>query len=1048
MPFGWFKKRRKDKVEEKDDKKNETGEEFDLGEITTRLLLSVLESYPKHDIQHLHLLLAHPKTKKIATGILEGNVQNLSTEDFEGVARDGAFLHDCGDYLLTCGMSYGKRDFLNLAIGLFVGCRRYFKRGSDDYAKALVNEGIARGRLAELGVNPADNLEKALTLYDRARSEGVEKNTPDYAKALMNEGNARRILAELGVNPADNLEKALTLYDRARSEGVEKNTPDYAKALVNEGLARETLAELGVSPAENLETALTLYDRARSEGFEKNTLGYAIALVNEGYARRILAELGVNPADNLEKALILYDRARSEGFEKNTPDYARALVYDGIARERLAELGVKPAENLETASILYDRARSEGFEKNTPDYARALVYDGIARERLAELGVNPAENLETALTLYDRARSEGFEKNTPGYASALVYDGIARERLAELGVNPAENLETALILYDRARSEGFEKNTPNYARALMNEGNARGTLAELGVNPADNLEKALTLYDRARSEGVEKNTPDYAKALMNEGTARQILAELGVNPADNLNTAETMYLEAKDIFSQTNDIISLIKVNGNVGYLKYFTNEMREAYNYLREAIGLIEDMRASIKIPELRKEYFETVVGAYKKMVFTCLALGKDEEAFRYAESAKGRTFLELLASEKKRIKGDSELIGEYKDVLREIEGLETKHITGKEKQAEIEERDEQLQNLKRLHDDLLRKIKQSDPEYYSIKTVEPISPDELSGILNGRTLVEYFVGDKLAIFVVNGGLTVKEKEINEKELLEKVFEFRELISKLESHLKNGTNPDETEESKKAEKILTDFYTLLIAPIKKHLSEEVVIVPHSHLHLIPFQALKGDKYLIEDYKVCFAQSASSLEFLKEGAGEGSLVVGNPTKDLRFAEIEASEVAEILNTKPIIRDDAKRDRIVKEMKNKEILHLSCHGLFDAYNPAFSRVILSDGSITARDFMDLEMDANLTVLSACETALAEIARGDEVEGLVRAIQYGGCRFVIASLWKVEDRSTKELFLKFYTEGGDIVGGIREAELSLMKEYGFYFWAPFQVYGISI
>jgi CHAT domain-containing protein len=567
------------------------------------------------------------------------------------------------------------------------------------------------------------------------------------------------------------------------------------------------------------------------------------------------------------------------------------------------------------------------------------------------------------------------------------------------------------------------------------------------VNPAENLEKALALYDRARVEGFEKNTLDYATALMNEGNARGALAELGVNTIDNVNKAESLFLEAKAIFSQANAVISLINVNKSAGYLKYSTNEMPEAYDYLREAIELIEEMRASIKMPELRKEYFETVVAIYKNMVFTCLALGKDknEEAFRYTESAKGRTFLEVLASEKKRIKGDSELIKKYKDVLRKIDEIEATLRSGKERGIGLEE---EFQRLKGLHDDLLREIKQSDPEYYNIKTVEPISLDKLSGILKGRTLVEYFIGYKLAIFVVNGNLTVVEKEINEKELSEKVSEFRELVSKLEGHLKDGTKPDETEESEKAEKILTDFYKLLIEPIKGHLSEEIVIVPHGLLHLIPFQALKGDRYLIEDYKVCFAQSASSLEFLKEGAGKGTLIVGNPTKDLRFAEIEAKEVAEIFNTSPIIGDGAKKDRVMEEMKNKEILHFSCHGLFDPYNPAFSRLILSDGSITARDFMDLEMDANLTVLSACETALAKVARGDEVEGLVRAIQYGGCRFVIASLWKVEDRSTKELFLKFYnTKGGAIVDRIREAELSLMKEYGFYFWAPFQVYGIE-
>jgi CHAT domain-containing protein len=303
--------------------------------------------------------------------------------------------------------------------------------------------------------------------------------------------------------------------------------------------------------------------------------------------------------------------------------------------------------------------------------------------------------------------------------------------------------------------------------------------------------------------------------------------------------------------------------------------------------------------------------------------------------------------------------------------------------------------------------------------------------------------LGKKLAIFIINdSNLNVKVVDISEKEISNRILEFRQLIGKFENGISDKTS------SEKLEEILNDFYKLLIEPIKEYLSreEEIVIVPHANLHLIPFQALKSQKFLIEEYKLCFAQSASSLKFLKKGFGKGVLVVGNPTKDLPFAEDEALEVGKILKTDPILRDEAKKDIIIKAIKNKEILHFACHGFFDPFNPAFSRIILSDGNINAIDFMNLDMDANLTILSACETALAEILHGDEVEGLVRAIQYGGCRFVIASLWKVTDRSTKELFLNFYNGEGDIVNRLREAELSLMKNYGFFHWAPFQVYGI--
>lgn len=129
------------------------------------------------------------------------------------------------------------------------------------------------------------------------------------------------------------------------------------------------------------------------------------------------------------------------------------------------------------------------------------------------------------------------------------------------------------------------------------------------------------------------------------------------------------------------------------------------------------------------------------------------------------------------------------------------------------------------------------------------------------------------------------------------------------------------------------------------------------------------------------------------------------------------------------------------------MHFACHGWFDADNPAFSRLILADGMLEARDFMNMDIDANLTVLSACESALSNLASGDELEGLVRAIHTSGSRYVIASLWKVDDTSTMELFLNFYKNKGNISDKMRKAEMNLInKGYNTYFWSPFQVYGV--
>jgi len=600
-------------------------------------------------------------------------------------------------------------------------------------------------------------------------------------------------------------------------------------------------------------------------------------------------------------------------------------------------------------------------------------------------------------------------------------------------------LNLAIGLLNRAR-EYLERGTCDYAVTLGDEGIARRVLAEFGIDPTLNLELAIELCGRARREGFIKNTQSYALALMNEGVARVILASLGAGGSVNLDKGKSVCIQAKKFFVSTGDRMNTYKANRNLAGLKYFSNEMSEAYSDLKEAIELIEGMREEMEMPKWRKEFFETVVEVYKLMVFVCLAIQKYEEAFKCAESAKGRTLLEFLASKKRGIRIDPELMKQYRSILRRIEKIELKHAFSSRKKRKVAL--VELQRLRSLHDDLLMKMRGSD-----IGTVDLIDLGKLPRILKGKTLVEYFLGRKLAIFVVNDSLIVETVNVDEDEVAKKVSKLRRLIDEIGHRLlKRQQVADKKYEI--AEEILKDFHKLLIQPIEGlDLNKEIVMVPHSYLHLVPFQALKSEKYLVEDYTLHFAPNASSLQFLGKGKGKGALIVGNPTGDLNFAEDEALDVARLFNIKPILRQKAKRKLILRRIEGKKVLHFACHGLFDPFVPAFSRIVLANDDLTAIDFMNLEIDANVTVLSACETAIPEIKGGDEVEGLVRAIQYGGSRFVVASLWKVLDKSTKELFLKFYAEEGDVGERLRKAILSLKDSgYGFYHWAPFQAYGV--
>jgi CHAT domain-containing protein len=209
--------------------------------------------------------------------------------------------------------------------------------------------------------------------------------------------------------------------------------------------------------------------------------------------------------------------------------------------------------------------------------------------------------------------------------------------------------------------------------------------------------------------------------------------------------------------------------------------------------------------------------------------------------------------------------------------------------------------------------------------------------------------------------------------------------------------------------------------------------------------------------------SASVLQFLRpHGNTEGaqSLVLGNPdlhnaALDLPGAQMEAEAVATLLN-KPtvLLRDKANKQALRRLAPGARYVHVASHGEFDDRHPLQSSLLLSapkmqEGRLTVSDMYELGLDAELVTLSACETGLGSVARGDDVVGLTRGLLYAGARSVVTSLWKVDDDSTRELMTQLYrnlrTQSPD--EALRAAQLATRKQFAHpYYWAPFYLTGM--
>ncbi len=278
--------------------------------------------------------------------------------------------------------------------------------------------------------------------------------------------------------------------------------------------------------------------------------------------------------------------------------------------------------------------------------------------------------------------------------------------------------------------------------------------------------------------------------------------------------------------------------------------------------------------------------------------------------------------------------------------------------------------------------------------------------------------------------------------------------------------------------KRLQQLYQLLIAPITDLLptdpNQRVIFVPQGELFLAPFPALQDTqgKYLIEKHTILTSPSIQvlqltrqQLERVQQVAAKDAIVVGNPTmpklpseygdkplQPLPGAKKEADIIAPILNTRAITGSEATETAILARLSQAGIIQLATHGLFDDIQGLQGAVALApsatdNGLLTAEEILKQKLNANLVVLSACDTGRGRIT-GDGVIGLSRSLISAGTPSVVVSLWAVPDAPTAELMKEFYTnmfeKKLDKAQALRQAMLKF-KDKSPKNWAAFTLIG---
>lgn len=275
-------------------------------------------------------------------------------------------------------------------------------------------------------------------------------------------------------------------------------------------------------------------------------------------------------------------------------------------------------------------------------------------------------------------------------------------------------------------------------------------------------------------------------------------------------------------------------------------------------------------------------------------------------------------------------------------------------------------------------------------------------------------------------------------------------------------------------------------------------LVPHGWLHYLPLHALKCDdgRYLIENFQVIYSPSATVIKYCQAkntvrrkekdprakrsclSFGVGNVDDPQSLKESLYAEAKyVGEEAFGSKGECKMGLEASKRYFIEHCKDKEVIHVACHGFFHELQPLKSGLLFSDGKslpyvkkekfcfsevssdmlLTAEEMLNLELKADLVVLSACVTGVNENRPGDELIGLTRSFIYAGTPSVIVSLWGVYSDSTLELmraFFKYWTdpkEPMNKVEALQKAQLNLIHNESKeawrhpYHWAPFILIG---
>ncbi len=497
--------------------------------------------------------------------------------------------------------------------------------------------------------------------------------------------------------------------------------------------------------------------------------------------------------------------------------------------------------------------------------------------------------------------------------------------------------------------------------------------------------------------------------------------------------------------------------------------DLKLALEHFSLAQKMVVKIRTKYRSEESKFNLAERAHEGYKLAVPTAYELYEitcDErylhEAFKFSESDKAGVLMEALVDvDAKQFAGvPDSLVNKEREIkislsyFRETLHYELEKNKNSQNQEKIRILEDSIYHYSNEFDEMVVTMEKEFPKYYQLKLEEPLVPIQKiqNSLAEGQCMLEYFMADEeLYVFVI-GKTDFHLKQIPY------IIDIPKSIKEVRANIMKRINADFLINSH-------DLYNQLVEPVLGDIEgRKLMIVPDREINLLPFGLLVESinnellttenfynvEFLIERFPICYNYSGAlyskSKEHREKKVGYSILGVapdfgeenldylrsGNPSRTtdysklrpLPWAKKEVENIGDRFTGTNLIGEEATEVNFKEQAGDYSVLHCATHAISTDNHSLYSGLVFQadstiedDGFLHTHELYNLDLNADLAVLSACNTGLGKVQRGEGTMSMARGFSYSGCPNILVGKWSLADKATSRLMGFFYQYLGE-------------------------------